>query len=168
MLTADEQVVKVEVAIDGVFLSQIILENFTDFKIRLDSLEIGTGTEIMVYAYDKYLNHTARSATLMSADPVVDDPGNTCAIIGITPNPFCDKTTITLNLAEKGLVRLAIFDLRGNLIKVLIEQDLPPGSYAVTWDGASQDGLLIPAGSYLCSMSINNRRTGVVKILHIQ
>lgn len=89
------------------------------------------------------------------------------------PNPFPGSgatdgsTQLWFDLAERGTVQLAVYDLRGRLIRRLIPQpgctgvELEAGIYGrqragesdscvlTRWDGRADDGSAVPAGVYL-------------------
>ncbi len=78
------------------------------------------------------------------------------------PNPFNPKTTISFNLPGPGRVdvHLRMYDLRGNLVDVLLEgASLPPGLHAVTWNGTSRDGRPLPSGVYISALEFAGSRT---------
>jgi hypothetical protein len=52
------------------------------------------------------------------------------------PNPFNPSTTIELALPEKAHVRLEIFNLLGQKIATLIDEDLSAGTHRVEWNGS--------------------------------
>jgi hypothetical protein len=69
------------------------------------------------------------------------------------PNPFNPRTTISFDIpgetqASAVQARLAVFDLRGRLVRVLVEKDLRPGRYSVVWDGREANGGQVPSGIY--------------------
>ena len=53
-----------------------------------------------------------------------------------TPNPFNPQTTITLELPETAQVELKIYNINGQLVEVLIDQQLSPGIYQLNWDAS--------------------------------
>lgn len=59
------------------------------------------------------------------------------------PNPFKDQTRINFNLADNGFTSLKIFDLAGNEVKALIEENLKSGKHSIN---VSSSGL--KAGIY--------------------
>jgi len=67
------------------------------------------------------------------------------------PNPFNPSTTIDYSIpeGEAEQVQLLIYDLRGRLIRSLINEEKSPGSYSVHWDGRSNEGREIGSGVYL-------------------
>ena len=64
------------------------------------------------------------------------------------PNPAQDATRIDFSLSQSGPVRLRIFGLRGELVRTLVDGDLPAGPNSVTWDGVDDHGLTVSAGTY--------------------
>ena len=67
------------------------------------------------------------------------------------PNPFNPSTTIdyTVPGGEAALVRLGIYDLRGRLVRTLVDENREPGCYSVHWDGRDNRGKVLSSGVYL-------------------
>ena len=53
------------------------------------------------------------------------------------PNPFNPTTTINYQLPEKNHVSLRIYDILGNLVTTLVDQEMEPGYYNVSWNAIS-------------------------------
>jgi len=67
------------------------------------------------------------------------------------PNPFNPSTTIVFEIAERDepvRVLLAIYDLRGRLIKTLMNTDLAGGTYSLVWEGSDNAGRKMASGVY--------------------
>jgi hypothetical protein len=67
------------------------------------------------------------------------------------PNPFNPSTTIQYDIpAGVGRlpVEISIYDIRGRLIKKLVDQEKESGSYQVHWDG--KDDMGVEVGSGIC------------------
>ena len=65
------------------------------------------------------------------------------------PNPFNPSTTIGYQLPEAGVVRLAIYNLIGQEVRVLVNERRNAGSFTATWDGADALGRRVASGIYL-------------------
>ncbi|HPC35627.1 MAG TPA: carboxypeptidase regulatory-like domain-containing protein [Candidatus Marinimicrobia bacterium] len=50
------------------------------------------------------------------------------------PNPFNPVTAISYTIPEPGFVNLKIYDLKGNLVKTLVDQFQNSGNYTVEWN----------------------------------
>jgi predicted CXXCH cytochrome family protein len=68
------------------------------------------------------------------------------------PNPFNPATSIRVSVPVKQAVRVEIFDLIGQSVRVLVNGDLGPGQYHVRWDGKDHHGTSVPSGIYLYVM----------------
>lgn len=90
-LTVNEEVTKVEVTIDSIYLNQIVIGDFEDFSLDLDTLEINANTEVIVYAYDHYLNYSSEHAFPVSSDPGEEIPTDNIVSVTVAPNP-CSTT----------------------------------------------------------------------------
>jgi hypothetical protein len=64
------------------------------------------------------------------------------------PNPFNPVTTIAFSVAERGRVRLAIYDVTGRRVRALVDEALVPDRYEVRWDGRNDAGLRVSSGVY--------------------
>jgi PKD repeat protein len=52
------------------------------------------------------------------------------------PNPFNPGTSISFWIPESGEVTLSVYNSLGQKIATLLEETLPPGNHAVTWDAS--------------------------------
>jgi len=64
------------------------------------------------------------------------------------PNPFNPVTQIQYGLKENCHVRLAVYDVRGRKVAVLVDETQERGSRTVTWDGQDQSGNQVASGVY--------------------
>lgn len=69
------------------------------------------------------------------------------------PNPFNPSTEARLSWPKAGFTRLALFDLRGRLVKNLVEEALEIGEHRSQWDGTDTSGRTMPSGIYLVKLS---------------
>ena len=61
------------------------------------------------------------------------------------PNPFASKTTVRFALPADAPVHVAVYDALGMRVTILMEEPLPAGWHATTWDAGNRAG-----GVYLC------------------
>lgn len=64
------------------------------------------------------------------------------------PNPFNPETNIAFAMAEPGRVRLSVYNLLGQQIRVLTDQEYPAGHYSVVWDSRDDSGAPVSSGVY--------------------
>jgi len=73
-------------------------------------------------------------------------------LAGAHPNPFNPQTTVAFDLARGGRVQLGVYDLRGRLVRLLVDGELMAGRHTVRWDGRDQGGRGAASGVYLCRL----------------
>jgi hypothetical protein len=59
------------------------------------------------------------------------------------PNPFNPVTSIKFDITKSEFMKVAVYDVLGNEITVLLEENLKPGTYSVQFDASN-----IPSGAY--------------------
>jgi hypothetical protein len=72
------------------------------------------------------------------------------ALFANVPNPFNPATTLRFDVGGEGAqrVRLHIFDVRGQRVRVLLDRAYAPGHYAERWDGRDDGGRPVASGVY--------------------
>ena len=68
------------------------------------------------------------------------------------PNPFNPATAIVYELAAPAKVNIAVFDLTGRLVNVLVDNVLPAGQFRARWDGTDRSGSMLASGIFLLKM----------------
>lgn len=72
------------------------------------------------------------------------------------PNPFNPTTTIKFAVAKDAKVRLEIYSVDGQLVNVLVNQQMSAGNYSAQWDARSITGLMVPSGIYLYRLTADD------------
>jgi len=65
------------------------------------------------------------------------------------PNPFNPSTTISFALPQAGEVRLAIYNLSGQVVKQLVAGEMNADQHSLTWDATDARGERVASGVYL-------------------
>jgi hypothetical protein len=89
-------------------------------------------------------------------DPTLGElpgPPTRTALYPSYPNPFNPATLIRYDIAHPGPVAVAIYDVRGALVKVLTEGRREPGRYEITWNGEDQGDNRVASGVYFCRLT---------------
>lgn len=67
------------------------------------------------------------------------------------PNPYNPSTTIKYQIPEMSFIKLKVYDVLGNGIATLVNEEKPAGSYEVKFDATG-----LPSGIYLYSLRTGN------------
>lgn len=65
------------------------------------------------------------------------------------PNPFNPETTIHYQLPHQSEVQLEIYNILGQIIKTLVNEEQPAGHYTIYWNSIDESGNTVPSGVYL-------------------
>jgi hypothetical protein len=83
------------------------------------------------------------------------------------PNPFNPGTTIRYAVAKNQEIRLAVYDVRGRLMRSLVERVEPAGIHEVRWEGRDNDGRPAASGIYFVRLigegQVTNRKIVLLK-----
>lgn len=85
--------------------------------------------------------------------------------LGNYPNPFNPSTSIEFYLQQPSNVTLAIYDVSGKLITVLIQDDLSDGHHSVHWNGRDAHDRSVPSGIYVAKIENRYGKRETHKIL---
>ncbi|MBN1465231.1 Ig-like domain-containing protein [candidate division KSB1 bacterium] len=64
------------------------------------------------------------------------------------PNPFNPATTIHFDLPQVALVKLQVYNVLGQKVRTLVDEQMEPGYHAMLWDSKNDQGLLVSSGVY--------------------
>ena len=68
------------------------------------------------------------------------------------PNPFNPETTIRFSLPAAQMVHMAVYDILGNLIRVLVNEPQPAGTHQIIWNATDVNNQPVPSGTYFCRL----------------
>ena len=68
------------------------------------------------------------------------------------PNPFNPETNIAFSLKEAGHVMIDVYNMKGQLVKTLINEHLDAAYHVVTWNGKDNSGKSVSSGVYFYKM----------------
>ncbi len=83
---------------------------------------------------------------------ITDAPAAAALSLSAAPNPFNPRITLRWSQPSPGPVDLAVYDVRGMLVRRLVEGERPAGAGEVAWDGCDGQGRGLAAGTYLARL----------------
>ncbi len=85
-----------------------------------------------------------------SDDPVI--PVLATTLNGNFPNPFNPETTVSYSIKEPGRVKLEVYNIKGQLVRTLVDEEQITGHYKMIFDAKDDRGRSISSGVYLLKM----------------
>ena len=105
-----------------------------------------------IMADTSLFGNTAALTTDTEADNETSAPEN-YTLKQNYPNPFNPTTKIRFDIPDKFVggehVQLRIYNLLGELVRVLVDEQKFPGQYVVEWDGRDKHGKFVSSGIHI-------------------
>lgn len=86
------------------------------------------------------------------------------------PNPFTtvnSETTIKFELKKPGKTEVAIYNIKGQKVKTLLDKNLKLGKHILLWNGNDENGNKVANGLYFYKVE-QNKETKVKKMILIK
>jgi len=82
---------------------------------------------------------------------VPDQPGQLAGrmLQAAHPNPFNPRTNVSYTVDRPQMVTIAVYDMTGRQVAVLVDQTVPAGAHSIDWNGADAMGRAVASGAYL-------------------
>ena len=129
-----------------------------------------------VVAFVSYYNSgTSRGDEVLNAQQVV--LGQTIAAVeenpaamnnvslDAYPNPFSQITGIKVNMPATQHVSVQVYDLLGNVVALLADENLSPGEHIFYWEGNSKNGSSLANGLYVIRLQTENQSLSKTVVL---
>lgn len=170
---------------DGNAISAILISNyvdhgtlsvFADGHFNYTPTLFYSGIDRFTYQMKDSNNATASAVVTIfvgvTSDPASPVPlppadGERFGLSVPTPNPFNPTTRIDFRVDGTARTSLRVFDVRGALVRTLVDEDLPAGDHTVQWDGRDDQGAPASSGAYFVALSsgsdLASRKIALVK-----
>ncbi len=73
------------------------------------------------------------------------------------PNPYKHNTTISYAIPKSGTVSLKIYNIKGQLVKTVVNEHKEKGYYTEIWDGRNDNGKKLANGIYFYKIKIEGK-----------
>ncbi|OFX23818.1 MAG: hypothetical protein A2041_00935 [Bacteroidetes bacterium GWA2_31_9b] len=84
------------------------------------------------------------------------------------PNPFSTKTNIDFKLINYSRVNISVYNITGQLVKILVDEYKSPGEYSIVWDATNSKGTQIENGIYFYKFLLNGEQVDYQQIIYIK
>lgn len=81
------------------------------------------------------------------------------------PNPFNPSTTINFSIQNDSKIELLIFNIKGQKIKTLINNNFSKGNHSLFWYGNDELNQPVSSGIYYYKLNVNGKTESVKKCL---
>jgi len=122
-------------------------------------------TEGLVYTHANHYPETAtplqpglavKFTTLAPDDYVANDDQVMTAPFDLEqnyPNPFNPSTSIAFSIKESGPARLDVFNMKGQLVRTLLNDKVHQGNHSIEWNGTDNSGSPVSSGLYFYKLA---------------
>ncbi len=121
-----------------------VYQNF-DTNIKditfIDSTGFATGGNGSLYVYHPAVSNDEASVEV----PILD--------FNCYPNPFNPETTISFNNPQNGRISLSIYNIKGQLVKTLLDEEIAVGTHSIVWNGTNEKGNSVTSGIYFTKIT---------------
>lgn len=123
-------------------------------------IQLPAGTYSVTCTHGDYFDNTQENVQITAGQstelnfailPVANEDNLLVSVTklnGNYPNPFNPNTTISYDVKDASEVFLAIYNVKGQLIRSLVNEAKSTGHYTVEWDGKDQHGSVVGSGIY--------------------
>jgi hypothetical protein len=124
----------------------------TKISYRSERLDIQSGAEkrkIVNFVLSKLSPSGVTGEEIYPFDFKLDSP---------YPNPFNPNTTISFSIPKAQAVKISVYNILGQLVKILLDKEMQAGKHQITWDGRDTKGILVATGIYFLSLEAKDKR----------
>ncbi|MCF7920977.1 MAG: T9SS type A sorting domain-containing protein [Candidatus Cloacimonetes bacterium] len=72
------------------------------------------------------------------------------------PNPFNPELTVAFSLDKEAEIELTIYNVKGQLIRTLVNETFRPQDYNIIWNGDNNNGNKVSSGVYFVRLQVDN------------
>jgi hypothetical protein len=84
-----------------------------------------------------------------------------------SPNPFNTQTTIGFTMPKSGNVNIEVYNVKGQLVRSLVNETKATGSHNIIWNGTDQNGQPVSSGVYFYKMD-SGKYTATRKVMLVK
>ena len=161
-----------QVDIDG----NSALELFEGSKICADEVTVQNGSTLWAYDYGQIKHSDCTVILTPTGSGTITLPIEISDTVALPteftietafPNPFNPTTNIKYGVPERGIVKIVLFNIRGQIINTLFNNTQEAGWYTIAWNGLLNNGKTAPAGIYIMKILLSSNTKTDFKTIKI-
>ena len=144
----------------------LLAENILEYSYLDENVQTGT------YIYNVSALFSGNHESEFSEDIIInhvdfDENELSPVKIGCSnyPNPFNPSTTIKFSIQNDSYIELVIYNIKGQKIKNLANNEFSRGNHSIIWNGDDEFGKPISSGIYYYKLNINGKSEVIKKCL---
>ncbi|HNZ86274.1 MAG TPA: FlgD immunoglobulin-like domain containing protein [bacterium] len=127
----------------------------------------GEGIQIQIPEGLSHIDVQARSLAQYVDNDDSITPAITPTLGNAYPNPFKTQTSVSYNLPKSGNVEIGVYNIKGQLIKTLINETKSSGEHNISWNGIDQNGHSVATGIYFFKM-VSGKYSAIKKVMLVK
>jgi hypothetical protein len=108
------------------------------------------------------------TGVLNRTDEHGESPAGKAFLMQNSPNPFNPNTRIVYEVPGTGRVTLRVYDVKGKLVRNLVDGEQEAGPHAITWNGRDETGRRAVTGVYLYRLTFAGEIVDTKKMLMLK
>ncbi len=138
----------------NVYLDNLFIESTTDVTYTFEALTLGQTYMAGVSALYNDGESSIVEVELTCTNTGINEDSITITnVLNNYPNPFNPETTISYNVLKSGEVKLDVYNIKGQLVKTLVNSNKKVGIHTVVWNGTDDNSNPVSSGIYFYKMS---------------
>ena len=129
------------------------------FPITETTYQLSPGDTELTPQYRIHLGYQEITA---AEDPVIPE---VIGSLGLYPNPFNQSAGVSFKLEEASQAERAVYNLKGQKVRTLLDGFTTPGIHQTVWDGRDAEGNKLAAGIYIIRLTAGPETRTVKAIL---
>jgi hypothetical protein len=109
-------------------------------------------------SYDIYCLRSGEALTSLPGSPDDNLDYSSYQLVPNWPNPFNALTTVGYGIRRAGAVTIRVHDLKGRLVRTLLDAHVNPGEHEVVWDGKADRGEPVASGVYFVRLQAGGEK----------
>ena len=135
---------------------ETVTETFTNADVGSSTFQLAVYFNGYTFDLDDwYVDDIMLSGDGTLADPVEVAPIYT-ELLGNYPNPFNPSTKINFSIKDDSRVSLQIYNMKGQLVKSLLNEVIETGDHTISWNGTDNSNKSVSSGVYFYKMKTPN------------
>ena len=137
---------KLPAGIYDVYAERVFYDDAVEYQIEVID---GVFTQLDIAMYE-----------IVSTDePIIPNSSFQISDLSNYPNPFNPSTIISFSIQNDSKVNLTIFNIKGQKIKTLINDQLPKGKHSIIWSCLDSNNKPVSSGIYLYKVKAGNQES---------